>query len=88
MRVLVVEDDWKTAAFVEKALKGEGWAVDVLGDGSQALSALLATPFDAVVLGRQPGEEFAVGVSPGLSGFCTRRLRIPRPQSGNRPPGS
>lgn len=50
MRVLVVEDDRKTAAFVEKALKGEGWAVDVLGDGSEALSALLATPFDAVVL--------------------------------------
>lgn len=50
MRVLVVEDDRKTAVFVEKALKGEGWAVDVLRDGSEALSALLATPFDAVVL--------------------------------------
>ena len=50
MRVLVVDDDRKTAAFVSKALKGDGFAVDVLHSGDDALSAILVTPFDAVVL--------------------------------------
>jgi DNA-binding response OmpR family regulator len=50
MRVLVVEDEKKTASFVRKALQAEGFAVDVLHDGSEALAAVLHTPFDAVVL--------------------------------------
>jgi len=50
MRILVVEDDKKTASFVRKALQAEGFAVDVCMDGENALAALLATPFDAVVL--------------------------------------
>jgi DNA-binding response OmpR family regulator len=50
MRVLVVEDDSKTAAFVAKALKSEGFAVDLMRDGDEALAALEVTPFDAVVL--------------------------------------
>jgi len=50
MRVLVVEDDRKTASFVGKALKAEGFAVDVLGNGDEALSAAGTAPFDAVVL--------------------------------------
>jgi len=50
MRLLVVEDDTKTAAFVAKALKSEGFAVDLMRDGDEALAALEMTPFDAVVL--------------------------------------
>jgi DNA-binding response OmpR family regulator len=50
MRVLVVEDDRKTAAFVSRALKAEGFAVDVMPDGNEALDAIAATVFDAVVL--------------------------------------
>jgi DNA-binding response OmpR family regulator len=50
MRVLVVEDERKTASFIRKALQEEGHAVDVLHDGSEALAAVVATPFDAVVL--------------------------------------
>ena len=50
MRVLVVEDDRKTAAFIQKALKAEGFVVDVLRDGDEGLRALLTTPFDAAVL--------------------------------------
>jgi DNA-binding response OmpR family regulator len=50
LRVLVVEDDQKTAAFISKALKAEGSAVDVLHNGDEALSAVLSTEFDAVVL--------------------------------------
>jgi DNA-binding response OmpR family regulator len=50
MRVLVVEDEKKTASFVRKALQTEGHAVDVLHDGTQALAAIGTTPFDVVLL--------------------------------------
>lgn len=50
MHVLVVEDYLKTAEFLAKALKAEGHAVTVLHDGDEALSAILAGNFDAVVL--------------------------------------
>jgi len=50
MRLLVVEDDKKTAAFIANALKAEGFAVDVMRDGDDALAAVEVTPFDAVVL--------------------------------------
>ena len=50
MRVLVVEDEKKTAAFVRKALQAEQFAVDVSHNGSEALTLALNTPFDAIVL--------------------------------------
>lgn len=50
MRILVVEDDKKTGAFIAKALRAEGFAVDLLRDGDEALAAVEVTPFDAVVL--------------------------------------
>jgi DNA-binding response OmpR family regulator len=50
MRVLVVEDEKKTAAFVRKALQAEGFAVDVCYNGEEAWSAAHVTPFDAIVL--------------------------------------
>ena len=50
MRILVVEDEKKTASFIRKALQAEGFAVDVCGNGDAALAAAAATPFDALVL--------------------------------------
>ena len=50
IRILVVEDDKKTGAFIAKALKAEGFAVDVMRDGDDALAATEITPFDALVL--------------------------------------
>jgi len=50
MRVLVVEDERKTATFVRKALQAEGFAVDMCGNGNDALAAAKATPFDVIVL--------------------------------------
>lgn len=50
MRVLVVEDDRKTAEFVSKVLKDEGFEVDVVHDGNDAVAALGAGSFEAVVL--------------------------------------
>jgi DNA-binding response OmpR family regulator len=45
-----VEDDKKTALFVAKALRAEGFTVDLLHDGDEALVALANTPFDAAIL--------------------------------------
>jgi heavy metal response regulator len=50
MRILVVEDEKKTASFIRKALQAEGFAVDMCGNGDDALAAAAATPFDALVL--------------------------------------
>ena len=50
MRILVVEDNKKTAAFISKALKSEGFAIDVLHDGGAALRAIITAPYDGVVL--------------------------------------
>ena len=50
MRILVVEDEKKTASFVRKALQSEGFAVDVCHNGDDALAAARATPFDGIVL--------------------------------------
>jgi len=74
MRVLVVEDEKKTAAFVRKALEGQGFAVEECGRGDEALAAALATPFDGLVLDIMlPGRD-------GLS--VLRQLRA----QGNRTP--
>src|SRR5215813_1782856 len=50
MRLLVVEDEKKTAAFIRKALQNEGFAVDVCHNGEEAWAAACVTPFDAIVL--------------------------------------
>jgi DNA-binding response OmpR family regulator len=50
MRVLVVEDEKKTASFIRKALQAENFAVDVTHNGNDALAAASATPFDAILL--------------------------------------
>lgn len=50
MRILVVEDEKKTASFIRKALQAEGFAVDVCRNGADALAATSTTPFDGIVL--------------------------------------
>src|SRR5512135_250358 len=50
MRVLVVEDQVKTASFIRKALLASGFAVDVAEDGETALTLATTTPFDAIIL--------------------------------------
>jgi DNA-binding response OmpR family regulator len=50
MRVLVVEDEKKTASFIRKALQTEGFAVDVCHTGDEGLTAVQTTPFDILVL--------------------------------------
>jgi len=50
MRVLVVEDDKKIAAFISKGLKEAGFAVDTVGDGEDALHEGLSNHYDAAVV--------------------------------------
>ncbi len=67
MRILVVEDERKTASFIRKALQAEGFAVDVCGSGDDALAAIESTPFDGIVLDI---------MLPGVDGLSVlRRLR-------------
>jgi DNA-binding response OmpR family regulator len=56
MRVLVAEDFEVLAAALAKGLRREGMAVDVAGDGDEALEHLTVTRYDVVVLDRDlPG---------------------------------
>ena len=50
MRILVVEDDRKIAAFVIKGLKEAGFAVDQAAHGEDGLALALSAPYDAVVM--------------------------------------
>jgi len=50
MRILLVEDDAKIAAFIRKGLKAEGYAVDHAADGQEGLHLALTEPYDAAVI--------------------------------------
>lgn len=50
MRILLVEDERKTAAFVRKALQAEGLAVDVMYDGDEVVPAVISGRFSVVIL--------------------------------------
>lgn len=60
MRILVVEDDRHLGPSVKKGLEGARYAVDLVADGAEALSAALAIPYDLVILDV---------LLPGLNGF-------------------
>ena len=50
MRVLVVEDDRRVADFIERGLREQGYAVDLLHDGAQAGAHADTIDYDCVVL--------------------------------------
>lgn len=50
MRLLVVEDDPRTAGFVKKGLAESGFAVDIASDGREGLHLARTGPYDLVVL--------------------------------------
>ena len=81
MRVLVVEDFEVMARSIGTGLRREGMAVDVVLDGSDALSHLAVTRYDVVVLDRD---------LPGVHGdeVCRRivaeRLRQQDPDADRR----
>jgi two-component system copper resistance phosphate regulon response regulator CusR len=50
MRILIAEDDRKVARFLERGLREEHYAVDVCGDGEEALELAEVNPYDLVIL--------------------------------------
>jgi two-component system OmpR family response regulator len=50
MRLLLVEDDPAMAATLRRALRGEGYAVDAVAGGTDALWSVSEVDYDAVVL--------------------------------------
>ncbi len=67
VRVLVVEDESKLAALIQKALREQGMLADVADDGENALWMAGSTPYEVIVLDIN---------LPGLNGFDTcSRLR-------------
>ena len=50
MRILLVEDDGKIAAFIVKGFKAEGYAVDHAADGENGLHLALTEPYDAAII--------------------------------------
>jgi len=67
MRVLVVDDQVRMAALLKRGLEEEGYAVDVVGDGAEAVWMATENSYDAVVLDV---------MLPGVSGFeVCRQMR-------------
>ena len=50
VRILVIEDEKKTASFIRRALLAEGFAVDAVHNGDDGLTHALNGVYDAVVL--------------------------------------
>jgi len=50
MRVLLIEDDYRTASFITKGLKQAGYVVDHVGDGETGLHHLTSEPYDVAVV--------------------------------------
>jgi two-component system OmpR family response regulator len=67
MRILIVEDDPRMAAVIQRGFQAEGFAVDVAPAGEEAIWRAQASPFSAIVLDI---------MLPGIDGVETcRRLR-------------
>ena len=72
MRILVIEDDRKVANFVQSGLQQEGYAVDVVNEGTGAGERALSIDYDAVILDL---------MLPGRSGLqILRDIRGGKPQ--------
>ena len=50
MRLLVVEDEQRLAAGLRKGLEAEGFAVDVVHNGTDGIWMARENPFDAIIL--------------------------------------
>src|SRR5271169_4972318 len=67
MRILIAEDDRVLADGLSRSLRASGYAVDVVEAGDNAESALMAQPYDLVIL------DLGLPRVPGLE--VLRRLR-------------
>jgi DNA-binding response OmpR family regulator len=49
MRILVVEDEWKVASFIVRALKENSYGVDMVETGEEALALSRQVRHDAMI---------------------------------------
>jgi heavy metal response regulator len=70
LRVLIVEDEQKVAAFIRRGLKEEGYAVDTAADGQEGFYLASSNPYDIILL------DLMLPALDGLT-FC-RKLRAQR----------
>jgi DNA-binding response OmpR family regulator len=75
MRVLVVEDDKPVASFLRKGLEAENYAVDVAGDGKEAILMSDAYEYDLVML--DLGLPESDGITDGIE--VLKQVRAKRP---------
>ncbi|MCG6894063.1 MAG: response regulator transcription factor [Desulfobacteraceae bacterium] len=74
MRVLIVEDDAKIGAFIQKGFKQEGFAVDLVDNGEDGMHLAINEPYDALIVDI---------MLPGMDGLTlieeirSRRIRTP-----------
>jgi len=64
MKLLVVEDDRETAAYLVKGLGEKGYTVDQSGDGREGLFLASSGSYDAIILDR---------MLPGMDGLALLR---------------
>jgi len=50
MRILVVEDEKKVASFVQRGLEGEGFQVDIAGDGEEGVALACKNSYDLILM--------------------------------------
>ena len=50
MRILLIEDEKKTAAFLEQGLREAGYTVEVSHDGAQGFELASSAPFDLLII--------------------------------------
>lgn len=50
MRILIVEDEWKTTAYLRKGLAEQGFVVDVADEGEEGLYLACTGEYDLVIL--------------------------------------
>lgn len=50
MRLLLVEDDRKTSAFLKKGLSEDGYVVDIFHDGASGLEHALSGDYQLIIL--------------------------------------
>ena len=50
MNILLVEDEWRVADFIRRGLSAEGWSIDHVGSGEEALAHAQATAYDVILL--------------------------------------
>jgi DNA-binding response OmpR family regulator len=76
MRVLVAEDHTMLAVRISEGLRDAGMAVDVVNDGSAALTSAAHTPYDVIVLDRDLPAIHGDQVCRSLAGGAARILML------------